>query len=694
MEGSPITYNLLPLLGVAPIIGRSFLPEEDRPGGPRVALISYRLWQQRYGGDRALVGRDILIDQVKCRVVGIMPPGFQFPQRADIWTPMSLSPQAWAARDSHYLQVFARLRPGVTIADAQGDMSGIAAQLTREYPETNTRLGATVVGLRDQFLGKLDLGLRVLAAGVGCVLLICCANLAGLMLARAAGRGREMAVRAALGAGRWRLVRLGLWEALLVGGGGAVLGLLLASDVTPWLGRLVPASIAGWSQPRIDWRLVAFASLLALAVAAVAGSLPAIAATRVNLASAMQQGGRAGITGAGRLRRALVAGEVALTVVLSVGAGLMIQTVWRLAHVDLGFQPESVLTVRTSLKGPAYSQFTARHSFYERVLANVEAIPGVQSAGYTTFLPLTNRGGTSTLIVEGAPPPPPGQIADANHRSVSADYFRAVGTPLVAGRHFGTQDRPDSAPVAIINEAMARQFWPHENPLGRRFHLDDRDQPWVTVVGIVASARQMGLDLTGRAEMYFPSTQPFGGQGYFTPRDLAIRVKGNPLDFAGSVRQAIWSVDRSEPVADVQPLEALVASELTAQRAQLWLLASYAGVALLLAAIGLYGLLSHFVVQRTRDIGVRMALGARESQVLVGVMRQGMALVAVGLAVGISGAAALARVMQSLLFGVQASDIATYAAVAWVLAVVGALACYVPARRAARIDPMVALRTE
>jgi len=695
VEGSPITHNLLPLLGTAPLLGRNFSSGEDRPGGDQVALISYRLWQQRYGGDRAILGRQLLLDNAKFHVVGVMPRGFQFPDRCDIWIPMALSPAAWAQRGSHYLQVFGRVRPGVTVAQAQRDMSEIAAQLAREYPDTNAQVGAVVIPLRDQVLGKLDLGLRVLAAGVGIVLLMCCANIAGLMLARAAGRGREMAMRAALGASRWRLTRLGLVESLLIACAGTLLGLLFASEVVPWLGQLVPPSIAGWAQPRVDFRLLAFAPILSIATAAVFGSVPALAATGVDLAGALQQGGRAGIGGRGRLRRILVASEVALAVVLCVGAGLMLRTVWRLAHVELGFQPEGVLTLRTNLNRNIYGRFSTRDLFYQQVLAKVQAIPGVIAAGYTTFLPLTNRGGTSGVIVEGAVPARPGDNNDANHRSVSPGYFRAIGTPLLAGRFFNDFDRSGSTPVAIINEAMARQLWPGQNPLGRRFRLDDDDgQPWATVVGVVASARQMGLDIAGRAEMYFPSTQEFGGQGFFQPRDLAVKVKGDPLAYSAAVRQAIWSVDRNQTIADVQPLDRLVGQDLAASRAQFWLLGSFAVLALLLAAIGLYGLLSHIVTQRTRDIGVRMALGARQSQVLGNVMRQGLGLVATGLAAGMAGTVMLTRVMQTLLFGVRSDDAITYGAVALVLLATGCIACYVPARRATRVDPMVALRME
>jgi putative ABC transport system permease protein len=328
------------------------------------------------------------------------------------------------------------------------------------------------------------------------------------------------------------------------------------------------------------------------------------------------------------------------------------------------------------------------------VLAKVQAIPGVSAAGYTTFLPLTNRGGTSGFLVEGAPPLPPGQFNDANHRVVSRDYFRAVGTPLLEGRYFSDLDGPDSTPVAIINDAMAKQFWPGQDPLGRRFRMDDERQPWVTIVGVVASARQMGLDLAGRAEMYFPSTQAFGAEGFFTPRDLAVKVSGNPLDLAAAVRAAVWSVDRNQPIADVQPLERLVTKELVAQEEQLWLLISFAAIALLLAALGLYGLLSYSVVQRTRDIGLRMALGARRSLVLGEVVRNGLQLVAIGLAIGMAAAALLTRVTASLLYGVKPGDMATYGVVAIVLLATGAVACVVPAMRATRIDPAAALRSE
>ena len=689
------TANLFPMLGVAPLMGRNLSADDFRPRAPFVVLLSYSLWQQRYGGDRSIVGRDIRLDGSAVRVIGVMPAGFRFPDHSEIWLPMTLTPAQWAQRGSHYLHVFGRLRPGVSVADAQRDLSGIAAQLAGEYPETNKYIGATVVSLRDQVLGKLDLALRVLAAAAACVLLVCCANIAGLMLARGAGRRRELAMRAALGASRARLVRIALLESLIIAFAGTLLGVFFAAEVVPWLAHLVPPSIAGWAQPRIDARLLLWSSALAIGAAAIFGCLPALTMTRLDLAGALKQGGRSAVQGGTRMRRVLVASEVALTVVLSVGAGLMFQTLWRLSHVELGFQPEGVLTVRTALTREAgNADFRVRSAFYQRVLAKVRAIPGVSAAGYTTFLPLTNSGGTSGFLIEGAPPLPPGQINDANHRSVSPDYFRAIGTPLVAGRFFNDLDGPDSVPVAIVSESMAKQFWPGQNPLGRRFRLDDDGQPWVTVVGVVASARQVELDLVGRPEMYFPSTQAFGGQGYFTPRDLAVKVSGNPLTFASAVREAVWSVNRNQAISDVQPLAQLVAVRLTAQKEQLWLLVSFAGISLLLAAVGLYGLLSYLVVQRTRDIGLRMALGARRSVVLTEILRDGLKLVAAGLAAGIAGAALLTRVTESLLFGVKPGDLATYGVVVFVLALTGTAACALPALRAIRVDPAVALRSE
>jgi predicted permease len=698
VEGNPVTANLFPLLGVTPALGRNFLPEEDRPGGPKVAILSFRLWQQRYGADRSVIGRGIRLDGETYQIIGIMPRGFIFPDRSDVWVPIAFRPDQLAQRSNHYLKVYARLKAGVTVESAQREMAGIAAQLAREYPASNAWVtGAAVIGLREEMLGDVRLGLWVLACGVGSVLLIACANVAGLLLARAAGREREMAVRAALGAGRLRLIRQSMAEALALSLAGGAVGFLFAMWTIPFLQRLVPTTLAGWSQPHLDWRLLGFTFLVSTVSALVFGATPAVSISEVDLSNALQRGGRAGIGGRTRLRRWLVISEVAIAVVLSVGAGLLVQTLWTLAHVEMGYRPEGVLTMRTNLPGSAesaYRNFPARADFYQRVLERVRSIPGVTSAGYTTYLPLTNRGGTSGFTIEGAPPPAPGQERDANHRVISAGYLQTMGIRLRAGRYFTQFDGPEQAPVAIINEAMARQYWPGRDPLGHRFRLSQANAPWITIVGIVDSVRQMGLDVAGRAEMYFPCTQPAAAFGYFSPRDLAVRVQGDPLRYSAAVREAIWAVDRNQPVSNIMPMAQLVSDELAAREVEVELLGVFAALALLLAAIGLYGLLAYTVVQRMREIGVRIALGAQPRQVLRATMGEGLRLVLAGLAIGAAGAWALTGAMQKLLYGVKAGDPATFAIAAALLVVVGLLACYVPARRAASIDPMVALRYE
>ena len=698
VEGSQVMANLFPLLGASPILGRNFSAEEDQPGGPRVVLISYGLWQRRYAGDPAMVGRNIWLNNQKYVVTGVMPRGITFPEKSEIWLPLALGPRELADRGDHTLRVFARLKPGVPLVQARREMANLAAQLAREYPATNTKLGAIVVDLRDQLVGNLKPAIWAVAAGVGCVLLIACANLAGLLLTRAAGREREFAVRVALGAGRARLIRQSLIESLLLGGFGGCAGILIALSALPFLRHLVPATLNAWSEPRIDAPLLGFLLFLSAGAAVLFGTLPALAFSRPELATALRQGGRVAAHGSTRVRKVLIVSEVAMAVVLLVGAGLLTRTLWALAHVPLGFHPEGVMTMRTSLpisSDSPYRDFPARTGFYRRVLEGVTAIPGVVSAGYTTFLPLTNAEGTSGFTIEGAPPPPPGQSNDANHRVVSADYFRTLGVRLRAGRFFRESDGPETPPVAIINQAMARQYWPAENPLGHRFHLGRPvADVWFTIVGVVDDVRQMGLDRNGRAEMYFPYTQPGGVIGYTTPRDLAVRVKGDPAAYAKVLEAAVWAVDRNQPIADVMPMQELIADKLVSREVAVKLIVSFAGLALLLAALGLYGLLAYTVAQRRREIGVRMALGARPAQVSTAVLTEGLRLVVAGLLLGVAGSWVVMRAFESLLYGVSATDGWVLAASIFVLLLVGTIASYLPAHRAASIDPVVALRYE
>jgi len=465
----------------------------------------------------------------------------------------------------------------------------------------------------------------------------------------------------------------------------------------PFLRHLVPSTLSAWSELRIDLPLLGFLLFVSMLAAVLFGTLPAFLFSRPDLSASLQQGGRVAASGSTRTRKILIVSEVALAVVLLVGAGLLTRTLWALAHVPLGFNPEGVMTLRTSLPVSAntpYRNFPARSDFYRRVLEKIVTIPGVVSAGYTTFLPLTNPGGTSPFVVEGAPPLPPGQSNDANHRVISPDYFKTLGVRLRAGRFFRDSDTADALPVAIINQAMARQYWPEQNPLGHRFQLGRVAGVRFTIIGVVDDMRQTALDVKGRAEMYFPYTQPAGTQGYLTPRDLAVRVKGDPATYARTLEAAIWPVDRNQPIADVTSMKELIADKLVSREVALQLIAAFAGLALLLAALGLYGLLAYVVSQRRREIGVRMALGAQPRQVSAAVLREGLRLVLSGVAIGAVGSWVVMRSLKSILYGVAATDGLVLAGSAFVLIVVGFLASYLPARRAAGIDPMTALRYE
>ncbi len=698
VEHAEITSNLLPLLGIQPILGRNIRADETGSQPAKVVLIGYGIWQRRFGAKPDVIGKTIELDREPFQIVGVMPRGFRFPESIDLWRPSQFrfSGAETLPRTSHFLHVYARLKPGVTAATAQREMSGIAAQLTREYPASNTHLGAVVASLRDQFVGNLQLGLLVLFLGVGALLLIACSNVAGLMLARAAGRRRELAVRAAIGATFGNLIRQSLVESLLLSLAGGGLGTLFAVWSIPLLQKLVPLAMAGWAHPSIDARVLMFTFAVCTLAAIACGVLPALATSQVDLSADLQLGGRAGLLGGSRTRSWLVQTEVALATVLLVGAILLTQTLWNLAQSPLGFQPAHVLTARTSLpfspQSP-YIHFEIRTDFYRQVLERIVRIPGVRAAGYTTFLPLTNRGGTSAFEIEGQPEPKAGEINDANHRVITPDYLPSIGDKLLAGRYFDSHERIGSPPVALINQAMAAKYWPGQQALGKRLRLE-HNSPWIQIVGIVDNVRQMGLDLEGRAEMYFPYTQESTAAGYFTPRDLAVRVEGDPNHYTNAIRQAIWNVDPNQPVIQIQPMQALVDDELAARSLQMKLISTFALLALLLAGLGIYGLLAYTVTQRSREFGVRMALGARQSQVLRATLGQGLRLIFNGLAFGFVAAWFLSRAMHNLLYGVTGGGVSAYLVAGVVLLVGGATASYIPARAASRVDPMEALRFE
>ena len=691
-----VTANFFPLFGVQPLLGRSFSDEEDRPGANKVAVLSYSLWQSRYGGDRQIINRDIQLNGQKHTVVGVMPAGFQFFESdVRLWVPLALDQEELANRGGHYLKVVARLKPGVTMAQAQADMNAVMRRIAVDHPgETmEGKLGAIVLPMREQVAGEARGSLIVLLVAVAFVLLIACANVAGLLLARAVGRRREIALRVALGAGRGRVVRQLLTESLLLAGLAGVLGSLLAYWSFTFLQRLVPEEMALSTPLSLDTRILAFTLLISIVTGIIFGLVPALQAANIDLNEALKQSSTR-TTSTGRLRSAMIVFEVALSLVLLVGAGLLIQTLFQLFRQYSVLEPEKVLTMRTILPREKYKDPQQRDNFYQQVLQRVEHLPGVSSVGYTTSIPLAWKGGTSGFYPEGATSPIPGMSYDSNHRQVSVNYLQTMKVPLRQGRYFQTSDNAQSMPVAIVNETMARQYWPGENVLGRRFKLGDPEEnvPWVQIVGVVADIRQMGLDEPVKAEMYFPYQQ--GQLIWYVPRDLVIRTNGDTSGLVGSVRQVIREVDPDQPVSNIATMAEVLGTEAAQRRMGMIMLVGFAALALLLASLGIYGVLAYFVTQHTNEIGVRQALGATPRNILFLVLKKGMGLTVAGIVIGLICSFVLTRLMSSLLFGVKASDPLTFVTVPLVLGLVALLACLIPARRATRIDPLVALRYE
>jgi putative ABC transport system permease protein len=691
-----VSANFFPLLGVQPLLGRSFQPEEDRPGANKVVVLSYSLWQSRYGADRTILNRDILLNGEKHSVVGVMPASFQFFEKdVRLWVPIALDQEDWANRGGHFLKVVARLKPGVSLTQAQADMNAIMRRIAVDHPgETmEGKLGAIVLPMREQVVGDARGSLIVLLVAVAFVLLIACANVAGLLLARAVGRRKEIALRMALGAGRPRVVRQLLTESLLLAVAAGVFGSLLAYGSFTFLQGLVPEEMALAASLKLDLRILVFAIAISIVTGIIFGLVPALQSANFDLNDALKQSnGR--VTSTGRLRSSMIVFEVALSIVLLVGAGLLIQTLFQLFRQYSMLEPEKVLTMRTILPREKYKEPEKRDNFYQQVLQRVEHLPGVVAAGYSTSVPLAWKGGTSGFYPEGLQSPIPGMAYDSNHRQVTTNYLKAMNIPLRQGRYFESSDNAQSVPVAIINETMARQYWPGENVLGRRFKLGDpqEDTPWMEIVGVVADVRQMGLDEPVKAEMYLPYQQI--DNIWYIPRDLAIRTNGDTSSLVGSVRQIIREVDPDQPVSNVATMAEMLGTEAAQRRMGMIMLAGFAALALLLASLGIYGVLAYFVTQHTNEIGVRQALGATPRNILFLVLRKGMGLTLVGVAIGLGASFALTRLMSSLLFGVTAADPLTFATVPLLLVVVALLACYIPARRATKVDPLVALRYE
>ncbi len=691
LVGAAVSHDMFAALGSEPTLGRSFRPEEDRAGAERVVVLSHGLWQRRFGSDPRIIGQALMLSGDSYTVVGVMPAGFKFPviANAELWRTLRPALNPGCQRGCVVLRAIARLKPEATLERARTEMTAIARRIEEQYPQSNKGVGATLIPLHEQLVGNLRDAMLVLLGAVAFVLLIACANVANLMLARSAAREKEMAIRAALGAGRTRIVRQLLTESVLLALVGGALGLLLAYWMVDLLVSFSPPSALRVDEIAIDGRVLGFTLGLALLTGLVFGLAPAVQVSRTDLNHSLKEGGRDAPSGArgGRLRGALVAAELALALMLLVGAGLLIKSFVMLQRVDPGFNPDQVLTLNVALPSINYPDRPQITAFYTQLLDRIKALPGVQSVGTTSSLPLGGNDSDTDFVIEGRPPSPPGQQPVAWYGLVSPDYFRALGMRLVRGRVFTERDDEKASRVVIISEAMARRYFPAEDALGKR--LGTGPNAWREIVGVMADVKQFGLEIDARPTMYLPDRQSPA-----RAMTVVVRTTAEPLQLAAAVRAAVWEGDKNLAMAKVMPMAQLVSTSIAQPRFILLLLGIFAGVALALAAVGIYGVMSYTVTQRTREIGVRMALGARPRDVLRLVVGQGLLLTALGVGIGLAGAVGLTRLMRTLLFGVQPTDPATFALIALLLAGVALLACYLPARRAAKVDPMVALRYE
>ncbi|HEX5473931.1 MAG TPA: ABC transporter permease [Vicinamibacterales bacterium] len=689
LEVGWVSADLFPVLGVEPFIGRTFAAADDRPGAPGTVLLSYAFWQQRFAGDRSVLGRRIVLDDQSCTVIGVMPPDFHFPSTdVALWTPQRFDESMYEDRTNNFIVGVARLRPGVTIEQARADFVHVAAALERQYPRENQRTSATVTSLRGDLSSQARFLLLALCGAAACVLLIVCANLAGLLIARASGRRRELAVRAAIGAGRERLVRQLVTESLVLAAAGGVLGIAVATAALPLLTQLVPISLPIAHPPSVDLRVLAFAVILTLLTGIAFGLFPVLRIGSGVDVAGLAEGARAGAAKE-RARRVLVVAEVAGSVVLLVATGLLLRALLRVEAIDPGFQRTGVLTLRTDLPRPRYDKTAARAAFYDRVLADVRALPGVRAAGYISGLPLVRGGGIWSVALAGDAVVRNGDDT-ASLRFVTPGYFDAMGIRLLRGRDVQASDTNDRLHVAVVSASLVRRFWPDRDPIGRTFKMAFTER---TIVGVVGDVHVRGLERTSEPQVYLPYRQIDDGSlvGYF-PNDLAVRAAGDVTALAAPIRAIVHGADPELPVSDVRTTEQIVALGTAARDVQVRALAIFAALALLLAAIGIYGLLSFTVAQRTQEIGVRMALGADRWIIISLVAREAVALVAAGIVAGAVLAYAAAHALQALLAGIAPHDAPTFATAVAVSAALALSGSIVPAFRAAHVDPVRAIR--
>ena len=685
-----VSAQFFPLLGVQPARGRTFRPEEDRPAS-RVVVISDSLWKRRFGSDPSILERAITLQGIPYTVLGVMPPGFSFLDKTvELWLPVGFPAEARTPR-GRWLSVVGRLKPGITLERAQADMGRVAAELRLQFPDFNTGWTARVVGLREQLTGDVKPALFVLLGAVAFVLLIACANVANLLLARATARQRELAVRAALGAGRGRLVRQLAAESLVLAGAGGLGGLLLAWWMLHFL-RVTAADrlpVQRLESVQIDGAVLLFTLGASLLSGLLFGIAPALSAAGTALTDALKEGGRTGTAARGnRTRRAFVVVEIALALVLLVGAGLLIRSFAKLMDVNPGFQPQQTITMRLNLPGVRYDDDAKSTGFFNRLFEKIDAIPGVQSAGAISFLPLTGLASATSYQVVGDPKPA-GQEPVTDVRVISHKYLAAMGVPLVRGRLFNENDPNDAKNKIIINEAMARAHWPNEDPTGKRVSISWSDRREDEIIGVVGDVRQASLDAAPRATIYWPYPRnPYGSM------TLAVRASGDARAVVNTIVGVVRQLDPDLAVADVRTMDEVVADSVAQQRLTTTLLGVFAGAALLLAVVGIYGVMAYSVTQRSQEIGIRMALGAQRGDVLRMIVGQAAVLAGAGICVGAIAAILLTRLMEGLLFEIQPADPLTFIGVAVVLTLAALAASYLPGRRATRVDPASALRAE
>lgn len=691
-----VTGGFFETLGVQPQMGRYITTDDDKNGAAFVVVLSHDLWIKQFNRDAQIVGKTIPLNGNVYTIIGVMPASFVAPRgNPQAWTPLHVSnPSAANFRGVHILRTYGRLADGVSLDQARAEMAVIDKNLAAQYPADNKNRSSVLVALHERIVGDSRRTLLILFAAVSFVLLIACANFANLLLARAAEREREFVIRGALGAGRWRLIRQLLTESLLVSLAGGAVAVVLAIYGTNLLVAFKPDNLPRLSEIGVDGRVFVFTLGISLLTGLVFGLLPAWSASRSGLGEALKEGGRSASSGRGRqrLRSTFVVIELAVALVLLVGAGLLIRTFWKLRSVEPGFNPDHLITMRVILPENRYKEVAPQTRFRTQVLAGINTLPGIHAA-IISELPLSGDALDHEFVIEHRPPIAPGDEPSLESRSVLGDYFKVMQIPLRAGRDFGPQDLTENAPlVGIANEEMVRQYFQNEDPIGKRIRwASDSQIRWITIIGVVGDVKHFGLDLPELPALYSPYTQIAPWKRWMS---IAARTDGNPHATAQSIKQEIWKVDPQLPVSRVETMDEMTAGSFAARRFNMSLLTLFAGLALVLAAIGIYGVMSYAVTQRTQEIGIRMALGARTSDVLGIVLRNGMTLVLIGIALGMLGAFALTRLMVTLLFGVTPTDAFTIGSVSVVLIVVAFIACFIPARRATKVDPLVALRYE